>query len=35
MNATLQMVAVNTVAITPLGASSVAVTQDTNWMEMD
>ena len=35
MNATLQMEAVNTVVLTPLGASSVAVTQGTSWMEMD
>ena len=35
MNATLQMEVVNTVVLTPLGASSVAVTQGTSWMEMD
>ena len=35
MNATLQMEAVNTVALTPLGASTAAVTQDTSWMKMD
>ena len=35
MNATMQMDAVNTVVLTPLGASSAAVTQGTSWMEMD
>ena len=35
MNAMLQMVAVNTVVLTPLGASPAAVTQGTSWMKMD
>ena len=35
MNATLQMDVVNTVVLTPLGASTAAVTQGTSWMEMD
>ena len=35
MNATLQMEAVNTIALTQLGASPVAVTQGTSWMIMD
>ena len=35
MNATLQIEAVNTVVLTLLGVSSVAVTQGTSWMEMD
>ena len=35
MNATQQMEDVNTVALTPLGASSVGVTQGISWMEMD
>ena len=35
MNATLQMEAVNTVVLTLLGVSSVAVTLGTKWMKMD
>ena len=35
MNATLQMEAVNTIVLTQLGASPVAVTQGTSWMIMD
>ena len=35
MNAALQMEAVNTVVLAPLGASSADVTQGTSWMEMD
>ena len=35
MNATLQMEVVNAIVLTPLGASSAAVTQGTSWMEMD
>ena len=35
MNVTLQMEAVNTIVLTPLGASIAAVTQDTSWMKMD
>ena len=35
MNVALQMEAVNTVVLTPLGASSAAVTQGTKWMKMD
>ena len=34
-NATHQMEVVNTIVLTPLGASSAAVTQGTSWMEMD
>ena len=35
MNVALQMEAVNTVVLTPLGASSAAVIQDTSWTEME
>ena len=35
MNAILQMEAVNTIAMTPLGVSTAAVTQGTSWMKMD
>ena len=35
MNATLEMEVVNTVVLTPLGASTAAVTQDTSWRKMD
>ena len=35
MNAILQMVAVNIVVLTPLGASPAAVTQGTSWMKLD
>ena len=35
MNVKLQMEGVNTVVLTPLGASPAAVTQGTSWMEMD
>ena len=35
MNASLQMEAVNTHVLTPLGASPAAVKQGTSWMEMD
>ena len=35
MNVKLQMEGVNTVVLTPLEASPAAVTQGTNWMEMD
>ena len=35
MNVTLQMEAVNTIVLTPLGASYAAVTWGTSWMQMD
>ena len=35
MNVKLQMEGMNTVVLTPLGASPAAVTQGTSWMEMD
>ena len=35
MNAMLQMEAVNIVVLTPMEASSAAVTQGTSWMKLD
>ena len=35
MNAAIQVEGVNTVALTLLGVSPAAVTQDTSWMKMD
>ena len=35
MNVTQQMEDVNTIVLTPLGASTAAVTQDTSWMKID